>query len=190
MNPLLHTETALAAGVRQLFEQLEQRLDLRSPLNAYLAGGMAVYLYTASRVSTDVDAEFAGRILLPNDLMVDVTLEDGTRQVVYLDTNYNSSFALLHENYLDDAVPVDLGLAHIRLHVLSPVDLAVSKIARYADNDKDDIAALVRQGLTSADAIEERANSALSAYVGGQAMLRLNLQEALALARQIEAGQA
>jgi len=51
--------------------------------------------------------------------MVEVTLEDGTPQVVYLDTNYNSTFALLHEDYLDDAVPVDLGVEQIRVHVLS-----------------------------------------------------------------------
>lgn len=183
---LFHTRTALAGGLRELFTQLEQRLALNGPLNVYLAGGMAVHLYTANRVTTDVDAEFGGRVYLPNDLMVEVTLEDGTAQVVYLDTNYNSSFALMHEDYLDDAIPVDLGVDRIRLHVLSPVDLAVSKIARFADNDKEDIAALVQLGLTSADEIEQRATSALAGYIGGQAMLKLNLRDAVALARRIE----
>lgn len=50
----------------------------------------------------------------------------------------------------------------------------------------EDLAALVRRGLTSADAIEQRANSALTAYVGNPSALRLNLQEAVALARRIE----
>jgi hypothetical protein len=40
------------------------------------------------------------------------------------------------------------------------------------------------RGLTSADEIEQRATSALSGYVGGQAMLRLNLRDAVTLARQ------
>lgn len=186
-KPAFHMHTALAKGLRALFKQLEKRLSLRSPVNVYLAGGMAVHLYTASRVTTDVDAEFGGRVYLPNDLMVEVTLEDGTEQVIYLDTNYNSTFALMHENYLDDAIPVDLGMSQIRVHVLSPVDLAVSKIARFADNDKADIAALVRLGLTGADAIEHRATSALAGYIGGQAMLKLNLREAVALAREVEA---
>jgi hypothetical protein len=185
-NQAFHTRTALAEGLRELFKQLEERLSLRSPVNVYLAGGMAVHLYTASRVTTDVDAEFGGRVYLPNDLMVEVTLEDGTQQVVYLDTNYNSSFALMHEDYLDDSIPVDLGMDQIRVHVLSPVDLAVSKIARFADNDKDDIAALVRLGLTGADEIEHRATSALAGYIGGQAMLKLNLRDAVALAREVE----
>lgn len=182
----LHTHTALAEGLRALFKQLEERLSLRSPLNVYLAGGMAIHLYTANRVTTDVDAEFGGRVYLPNDLMVEVTLEDGTQQVVYLDTNYNSTFALMHEDYLEDAIPIDLGVHQIRVHVLSPVDLAVSKIARFADNDKEDIAALVRLGLTNADEIEHRATSALVGYIGGQAMLNLNLRDAVAWAREVE----
>jgi hypothetical protein len=185
-NPVFHTHTALANALQKLFQQLEERLSLCNPLKVYLAGGMAVHLYTANRVTSDVDAEFSGRVYLPNDLMVEVTLEDGTQQVVYLDTNYNSTFALMHEDYLDDAIPVDLGVAQMHVYVLSPVDLAVSKIARFADNDKEDIAALVRLGLTTASAIEQRATSALAGYVGGQAMLRLNLQEAVVLAHQAE----
>jgi plasmid maintenance system antidote protein VapI len=186
-QPAFHTHTALARGLRELFVQLEQRLALQQPLAVYLAGGMAVHLYTASRVTTDVDAEFGARVLLPNDLMVEITLEDGTPQVVYLDTNYNASFALMHEDYLDDALSLDMGLQHIRLFVLSPVDLAVSKIARLADNDREDIQALVRRGLTTAQAIEQRATSALAGYVGNPNMLLLNLRDALELARAAQA---
>ena len=182
-KPEFHTRTALATGLQALLRQLEERLALSQTVNVYLAGGMAVHLYTANRVTTDVDAEFGARLLLPNDLMVEITLEDGSPQVVYLDTNYNPTFALLHPDYLDDALLVDLGLQQLQVRVLSPVDLAVSKIARLADNDKEDISALVRHGLTNADEIEQRANAALAGYIGGQAMLRLNLRDALALAR-------
>ncbi|WNH52195.1 DUF6036 family nucleotidyltransferase [Stenotrophomonas oahuensis] len=181
-----HTRTALAEGLRELFKQLAGRLGLTSPVNVYLAGGMAVHLYTANRVTTDVDAEFGGRIYLPNDLMVEVSLEDGTQQVVYLDTNYNSTFALMHEDYLDDSIPVDLGVEQFRVRVLSPVDLAVSKIARFAENDREDIVALVRRGLTNANEIEARANEALGGFIGGEAMLKLNLRDAVQLAREAE----
>lgn len=187
--PPLHVHTALAAGLRELLRQLEDRLALSRHVNVYLAGGMAVHLYTADRVTTDVDAEFGERVFVPSDLMVEVALEDGRSQLVYFDTNYNPTFALMHEDYLDDAVPVDMGLDWMRVHVLSPVDLAVSKIARLADNDKEDIKALVRLGLTSADEIEQRATSALSGFVGGQAMLKLNLRDAVALARQAQSAQ-
>lgn len=190
VRPVFHTDTALASALRDLLEGLEQRLALRRALAVYLAGGMAVHLYTAARVTTDVDAEFGARILIPNDLMVEVTLEDGTPQVVYFDTNYNPTFALMHEDYQDDAIELDLGLEHIRLFVLSPVDLAVSKIARLAENDRDDIRSLVRVGLTTADEIEKRATHALGGYVGGEAMLRLNLRDAIAIAREAETDRA
>jgi len=185
-RPTFHTRTALARALGELLKQLEERLSLQSAVNVYLAGGMAVHLYTSYRVTTDVDAEFGARLFIPNDLIVDVVLEDGTREAVHFDTNYNSTFALMHEDYTKDAIPLDMGTEHIRLYVLSPLDLAVSKIARFADNDKDDIAALVRLGLTSADEIEHRATSALAGYIGGQSMLKLNLRDAVALAREVE----
>ncbi len=181
-----YTHTALAEGLRDLMTQLEGRLLLQKPLTVYLAGGMAVHLYTASRVTTDVDAEFAGRVMLPQDLLVDVKLENGVTQAIYLDTNYNPTFALMHEDYQEDSIPVDLGLKQIRVRVLSPTDLAVSKIARLAENDREDIRSLVSEGLTSAAEIEARATEALGGYVGGIEMLRANLRDAVAIAREEE----
>lgn len=187
MPQRFYTETALAVGLRELLLKLENRLALTYPMTVYLAGGMAVHLYTASRVTTDVDAEFAARVMLPEHLMVEVTLEDGSPQVIYLDTNYNPTFALMHEDYQEDSVAVDLGLKYIRVRILTPTDLAVSKIARLAPNDREDIRTLVHFGLTTADDIESRATEALSGYVGGIEMLRLNLRDAVSIAREAEA---
>jgi hypothetical protein len=185
-----HTRTALAQGLRTLLDKLAERLALKQVLRVYLAGGMAVHLYTGARVTTDVDAEFGSRVLLPGDLAVEVEREDGRTQLLYLDTNYNSTFALMHEDYLDDAIAVDLGLEKIQLYVLAPVDLAVSKIARFAPNDQEDIELLVRLGLTTAEEIEQRAMEALGGYIGGQAMVLLNLRDALKIARLAAAPQA
>lgn len=178
--------TSLVNGMRELLSRLEDRVALTEPLQIYLAGGMAVHLYTANRVTTDLDAEFAGRIMIPTDLAVEVVMDDGSTEVVYIDTNYNPTFALMHEDYQDDSWPVDLGLEHIRVNVLSPVDLAVSKIARFAENDREDIAALVRKGFTSADEIQTRADEAVGGFVGGMAMLKANIRDAVALARAVE----
>ncbi len=176
--------------MRELFTQLEERLALghlqHTRLTAYLAGGMAVHLYTGKRITTDVDAEFSARVLVPKDLAVEVTADNGDQQVVYFDTNYNPMFAMLHEDYQQDAIAVDLQLAHIQLRVLSPVDLAVSKIARFAANDQEDIRDLVRLGLTSAADIEARANQALLAYIGDYRSVFLNIRDAIALASDAE----
>lgn len=181
-----YLDSPLAIGLRELFVQLENRLQLESTLKVYLAGGMAVHLYTAERVTTDVDAEFGGRVHIPNDLFSKIELEDKSNVLMYFDTNYNSTFSLLHEDYLDDSLEVDLKLKFIKLRVLSPLDLAVSKIARFQKNDREDIASLVRLGLTSSEEIEKRALGALNGFVGGSTMLKLNIRDAVELARGVE----
>ena len=75
-NIAFHTHTALAAGLRQLLKQLEDRLALATPLTMYLAGGMAVHLYTAARVTTDVDAEYSARVNIPDDVMAKLYPEE------------------------------------------------------------------------------------------------------------------
>lgn len=182
----LHLDTGLARGLATLFQELERKLQLQRPVNVYLAGGMAVHLYTGNRFTTDVDAEFDTRLLLPADLSVTAKLENGKDQLIFLDTNYSPTFALMHEDYQIDALPVDIGTAMLRLHVLSPVDLAVSKLSRLAVNDQEDIAALVRAGLTSSGGIASRAREALSGYVGNATTLLSHLDTALRMAKSAE----
>lgn len=185
-TPQLLVEEPLIVGMKQLFKELSLVIKPNQSINVYLAGGMAVHLYTGSRVTTDVDAEFGRRILIPADLTVHVKSEDGLDQILYFDTNYNSTFALMHENYMDDAIPVDIGVNGFNVKVLSPTDLVVSKISRFAMHDKEDIESLLRAGLTSSKEIEKRAEEAISGYVGNTSMLRINLRDTLDLARKIE----
>ena len=183
----LHLDTGLARGLAALFQELERKLDLQRPVNVYLAGGMAVHLYTGNRFTTDVDAEFDTRLLLPADLSVTAKLENGSDQLIFLDTNYNPTYALMHEDYQADALPVDLGTTMLRLHVLSPVDLVVSKLSRFAVNDQEDIATLIGAGLASGDGIASRAREALSGYVGNATTLLGHLDTALRLANSTKA---
>ena len=65
--------------------------------------------------------------------------------------------------------------------------LAVSKIARFQDHDREDIAELVRCGLVTADEIEKRAQDALAGYIGAPGTVRRNIKDAVALGRKVEA---
>jgi len=67
----------------------------------------------------------------------------------------------MHQDYLDNTITLDFGLKQIKLHALSPLDLVVSKIACFSNSDKEDIDALVRLGLTTAEKIEECAMGCL-----------------------------
>lgn len=179
-------DSPIAQGMREFFRLLESRLELDRPLTVFLAGGMAVHLYTAKRVTTDIDAEFSARVIVPTDLFVQIELPDGSTEDIYFDSNFSTTLGLIHEDYQQDSLPVDLGLRHITLRVLSPVDLAVSKISRLADPDREDIRDLVLAGLTNADEIAARAEEALGAYIGNTSSLRFNIRNAIEIARNAE----
>jgi hypothetical protein len=56
---------------------------------------------------------------------------DDHARLLYFDTQYNDSFALVHQNAYDDAVPIALEGVDARrraVKLLTPLDLAVSKL--------------------------------------------------------------
>ena len=183
----LHTNTPLAAAMRSVLDQLEARVEFNGRVPVYLAGGLAVHLYTGARVTTDIDAEFGvRRFSPPADIVAEFVLKDGQTKQLYIDTNYNPTFALLHEDYDKAAIPSGMTFKHLELKLLSPTDLAVSKIARFQAHDQEDIRALVQAGLTSSAQIQQRAGEALVGFVGDRRMLQYNLRDALELAREAE----
>lgn len=185
-TPHFHTETPFAQATKTLFEELQLRQPQQSPVVAYIAGGVAIHLYTASRVSGDIDAHFSRHLEIPEDLYIEVKSDKGIPQLLHFDRNYNSTFALMHEDYESDSVEVPFGFSNMHVRVLSPVDLVVSKIARFLDHDKGDIQALVAHGLTTAAAIERRAQEAVGGFVGDKTMLMINIREAIDIARAAE----
>ena len=135
----------------------------------YLAGGMAVNFYCATRYTEDIDASFSRRLLLPyKDMQVAFIDESGVSSCIYLDANYNTSFALMHEDFEDESIEWE-GIGNegrlVQLRVLHPLDLAISKIARYSEQDVDDILSLARQRYFSSDELQSRSLDALQYYV-------------------------
>lgn len=179
-------ESSLTNGLKSLFQKLESELNLQNDVKAYIAGGMAVHIYTGERVTFDVDAEFCFRFLMPKDLFVEIQDDKNNSQLLFFDTNYNPMFSLMHENYIDDAILLKLGTTKIKTYLLSPTDLAISKIARFSPNDKSDIAALVRRKLTTSAEIEVRASEALNGYIGNHDSIIYNIRDAINMTKRIE----
>ncbi len=153
----------------EAFRTLVQRL-LRSakagskePITMYLAGGAAMHFYTGARMTDDVDAVFDRKLLVSADLAVVYRDAEGKARSVYFDVNYNETFALLHEDAHRDAMRLPLkGIQGARIFVLQPVDLAVSKLARFAEIDREDILQLAKNRLITAQALRERAEGVLA----------------------------
>ena len=87
----------------------------------------------------------------------------GSLRTLYFDRQYNDTLGLMHPDAQRDSLPIDVpGVdpKRLRVRVLAPVDLAVSKLARFADPDRADIQALARAGLLSAGDLRKRAERA------------------------------
>jgi hypothetical protein len=170
--PTLKADAGYLKAFTELMKRIENALGKRRPAKPVVvcvAGGAALHLYTGSRVSKDIDATIFARFLPPENLEVSYRDADGHARLLYFDTQYNDTYGLLHEDAYDDAVSITLpGVDPARLDVrlLSPLDLAVSKLSRFEAHDQEDIRALAGAGLIDAKALRTRAEEALPSYIG------------------------
>jgi hypothetical protein len=180
-------DPAYVEAFKTLVRRLLRSAGSKEPIEMYLAGGAAMHFYTGARMTDDVDAVFSRKLLVPADLAVIYRDGEGKARSVFFDANYNESFALLHEDAHRDAVRLPLtGIQGARIFVLQPVDLAVSKLARFADVDREDIRELARNRLITEKTLRERAEAALSYYVGSPTPLKTSLDLACRDVESIE----
>jgi hypothetical protein len=81
----------------------------------------------------------------------------------------------MHEDAYADSMPLTLPGIDPRIldvRIVTPLDLAVSKLGRFSDQDQADIAALARRGVIDATSLEARATEAIAGYVGDTTRLR------------------
>lgn len=160
------------------------------PVRMFVAGGAALHFHTGDRVTQDIDASFSRRIALPDRLDVSYRDADGAARLLYFDRQYSDTLALLHEDAYEDAVSlvlpgIDPKTLDVRL--LTPMDLAVSKLGRLTSIDRDDIASLARHGLVRAGPLRRRAREAVGGYVGDTTRLLGNIETACRIVADVEA---
>ncbi len=176
----LHPE--LTEAMTRMLDRIDAILgeatSLDGGLRMYLAGGMAVHYHCGTRYTNDVDATFSHRVLLSShDLTINYTRADGRPSSIYFDFNYNDTFALIHPDYKAAAVEwkgIGNERRRVKLHVLTPVDLAVSKVARFSPQDQQDIEALSAH-FSRSDFLK-RANEAVACYVGDTKWIKQTIE--------------
>lgn len=187
-RPALRPDPEYLKAFAKIMARIESALGPKRPAKAVtvcVAGGAAMHFYTGERYSNDIDAKIMARVMLdPRDLQVAYRGEDGHARLLYFDTQYNDSFALLHRNAYDDALPISVeGVDPRRLEVrlLTPLDLAASKLSRFSEQDEDDIRALARAGLIDPAVLRRRAEAALPDYVGNLERIKGSIEVACRL---------
>ncbi|MEO8716982.1 MAG: DUF6036 family nucleotidyltransferase [Burkholderiales bacterium] len=179
---------------REILSRVQQALrgsqPAALPIRMYIAGGAALHLLTGQRVTEDIDAVFSKKVVFDTDLSVAYRDADGRARMMYLDRSYNDTLGLMHEDAYADAQEVDvpgIDRSVLEVRVLTPLDLAVTKLARFADVDREDIETLARRGLIDASSLRERAQEALGGYVGNLETIRTSLDIACRLVDNVKA---
>lgn len=182
--PSPELEAALRIVLDRMDAELRESGYAGEPIRMYLAGGLAVNYHCGSRYTGDIDARFSRRVIFTGDISTTYLQPGGGERILYLDRQYNPDFGLYPEDYSRNAVEWR-GLGNERrklaLWVLSPIDLAVTKVARLSAHDEQDIlslAALPEGGFTFSQ-LAARVDEALEYY----ATSPLSIQQNMALLR-------
>ena len=67
---------------------------------------------------------------------------------------------------------------NLLLHVIDPVDLAVSKVTRFSERDREDIQALAERGLIDPGTFAMRLEEAFDHFVGDMTLVQHNVRDA------------
>ena len=153
---------------------------LAEPLHGWLAGGWAVHYHTAHRMSGSVDISWSHKVAIPRDLQAFEISDPGRaigRRVVIMDGGIGDVMGSYPPEWEERSSAI-FGYGDMILHVMDPVDLAVSKLGRLDERDQGDIHELARAGLVDAELFGKRAREALACYVGNCPFVRDNLRAA------------
>jgi len=177
-------ERAFNEVLSRVQEQLKGSHPAVFPIRMYIAGGAALHLLAGERVTEDIDATFSKRVLFNREIEVSYRDPDGRARLMYLDRNYNDTLGLLHEKAYAESQSVDvpgIDAKLIDVRVLAPVDLAVSKLARFNDQDRRDIEMLAKKGLIDSASVRKRAEEAVKGYVGDPRSVQTSIEIACRL---------
>lgn len=156
-------------AVFQIMQKISNEIPdahIKFPVDAYIVGGAAVHFHTNLRVSNDVDSILSKAVKLPNDLVVPWIDKDGNIQQLSYDYNYNSSFGLMQEDYDKRAVLIKTIDEKLNIYILDPLDLIISKIARFSDSDEDDIRVLIKMKDINRVELYDLASDAIKVGIG------------------------
>ena len=175
--------TSFKDAIIEMMEEIAKAIPdshKQTPVKAYLTGGGAVHYYCNSRVSDDVDLIMQYTVKIPEDLFVVWLNEEGTLEQVHYDYTYNSTFGLLHEDYEDRAIHMITIDDKFEIYLLSPEDLIISKLIRFAQNDEEDIQNIIKVGNVNKNLLHELAKDAISVGVGFQKnFVEINLEQVM-----------
>lgn len=184
----LFLDTPLSNAVfdllRQLNDEIEGKLaetDQAGLVKVYIFGGCAVHMYTNARGSNDLDIEVeAAEMLDVHSLVVEldtVYFTDPVEGDMHLDLDDTFQIGItpvVFPDYKKRAIPLNEGAQKLHIYLVSPLDIAISKLSRCATDDIKDIVEIYRKGRFTLDEFKEAAREALD-YTATPGSLQQNI---------------
>ncbi len=182
-------QNGLLQALQELIDRISEFVRSDQVIPAYLAGGAGTYLHLQNaggppaeqaRYSEDADIHFGRALIFDKDLVVSYENSRGEECLLALDGSYTIDIGLRHPDCFDDAEFLFRSKnERIELYLLSPLDLAVTKVGRYQDHDRKDIELLAEAGLLSAEEFRQRATEALDYPATDPTMVQINIDQAI-----------
>lgn len=173
-------EKTIKDAIKEMMQIISKKIPdehKRYPVDLFIAGGIAVNYYTASRMSKDIDAIISRRVEIPANLSVIWFNDKGEISELKYDHHYTPTLGIMHENYRSRAYLQYVIDDKLNVYVLSPEDLIISKLVRFGEQDQEDIKALIDNDLVDKKILEVLAKEAINDAIGVRVKtLELNLE--------------
>ncbi len=188
----LYLDTPMSKAVFELLAQLNDEIESRltnvktaGAIKAYIFGGCAVHIYTNARGSNDLDIEIqAAEKLDLHSLIVELDdvyftdPESGDMQLTLDDTFQVGITPVMFPDYQDRAIPLNVGSQVLHVFLVSPIDVAISKLSRCAPDDINDILAIYKKKRFTIEEFKVAAFEALD-YTATPDSLRKNIDHVI-----------
>lgn len=165
--------------------------DNKLIINVYIAGGGAMSFYDSTRHTLDINVKIDKKILIPRIQLTQSDMILTNMQKLYVDENFHPQFFIMSENYMNNAIPVDIfkyekdNVVIIKPYIFSPIDMILSKLARWAPNDQRDVRLLIENNFVIKEHLEDEMEWALIEYIGNINMLKFNMNECLEMFQNV-----
>jgi hypothetical protein len=147
--------------------------------DAYICGGIAaMYWGVSSRTSLDLDMFMSRVVQIPPEVAAGYEDKNGESIAVMFDQTFRPEFTLLQEDYADRATRLAESET-VRVFVLSPEDLILTKLSRFAERDRADIQELINENVVrDADFVYRLGMDAITtSYIGDPVSVTYALKE-------------
>ena len=172
--------------------------DNKLIINVYISGGSAMSFYNPTRETLGLDMEVKSqnkKVLIPSLELNHADIILPHMQKLYIDSVFHPQFYIMSKDYISNAIPIDIfkyekdNIVIIKPHILSPLDLILSKLTRWSATDQNDVYSLIENHFVIKEQLKDEIElvlaSATIGYIDNANKLNNNINECLDMFKNV-----